>query len=614
MALVAVTLFGVPQAKEYTTNAICQQSNCINPIFPGMEDLRRLEATQLQCQHASDAKQHMQFCKKAVNYDTALSSPNSSGNITTLKSVVLQQDNAASTMYYYHLAGMNVEAWEHRHPEESGDECVQAVWKMVCHTYFPRAEAGCKQGEPTKHLRPCKNVCGSFIKACNVECCDESVQCIFSKKVALVDGSEITDSGYHDELGPSAACTGASSRKSHPSLAVLTLLSLALTQLFLPARSSAKSAGANGSSRLKKYAACVLLFVVCTMLQGCTLGQLFSHPTPTWEQMPSYWQRFQFIPEGAPASEKVYNSCDLILPAREQCSGHGECETWRPDLKSTAAGKDTKFCKCYRDWADPECRTKRKSQMTAFFFSVFLGFFGADQFYLDHYITGCAKLATLSGVLAAWWLHGWWVLNLLSYACAMWWVFDIVNIGSAPIYAAEYRLAYDLPHWFYVTFTIMLFAVLGYVFFGVMQRADRFRKAQQKFMMQEDAGQRLMVQETEKSLYADRIGQPTLRSYGVPQGPPVDHHHYGTTPDHLASTMHVLNHTGVIKGNGEPQYNRYSAYGIMQHAMRGFTNPNRYDHRLQPNSPAYETARTDQQFMWPTDYGNGQNPGQHFGY
>merc|ERR1719253_2164383 len=112
-------------------------------------------------------------------------------------------------MYYYHLAGMNVEGWDHRRPWLAGSsECTKAIWQMICHTYFPRAEAGCKAGEASVHLRPCKNVCASYVQACNVECCDESVQCVFKKKVALVNGKAATISGYHDELGPSASAFG----------------------------------------------------------------------------------------------------------------------------------------------------------------------------------------------------------------------------------------------------------------------------------------------------------------------------------------------------------------------------------------------------------------------
>ncbi|CAE8590543.1 unnamed protein product, partial [Polarella glacialis] len=79
--------------------------------------------------------------------------------------------------YVYHLAGMGLEAWDHMQPNASDDECVKSVWKMVCATYLPRAPAHCKVGESTHYQLPCQNVCGGYLEACAVQCCDESVQC-----------------------------------------------------------------------------------------------------------------------------------------------------------------------------------------------------------------------------------------------------------------------------------------------------------------------------------------------------------------------------------------------------------------------------------------------------
>merc|ERR1740117_2861863 len=103
---------------------------------------------------------------------------------------------------------MNLEPWQHRKPWEEDNSCLTSIWKTVCSTYFPRAEAGCKAGEPTKYLKPCKNVCQNYLKACQVQCCDESVQCVFEKKVKLINGNSTTLLGYVDEEGPSAMCTG----------------------------------------------------------------------------------------------------------------------------------------------------------------------------------------------------------------------------------------------------------------------------------------------------------------------------------------------------------------------------------------------------------------------
>jgi len=555
-ALIASTLFinfGLSQAKQFSTNAICRQWNCINPVFPGLEDLQRLQATQLQCQSVASAKDSLQFCKNAVYYDlVALPSPNKSMTNVTLASVVQQQDNAAATMYMYHLAGMNVEGWEHRKPDEEGNPCTQAVWKMVCATYFPRAEAGCKANEATKLLAPCKNVCGNYIEACQVECCDESVQCVFDNKVSLLDGKEIMTSGYVDELGPSNKCTGASSRKS-PSFVALIAAGLTFLQFMLPGHQRAGVTGTGQKFRLplsaRKCAMCIVLFTICSTLQGCMLGQLFSHPTPTWEEVPNYWEKFQYIPEGAPAKEKIYNSCDLVLPKEQECSGHGECSEWRPDMKVTAGGKTMKFCKCFRDWADPECRTKRKSQMVAYFLSVFLGVFGADHFYLAHYYSGFAKLASFGGL-------------------GVWWVADIVRIGSSPIYSSEYRLAYDLPHWFYVMFTVAFFTVLGYFIFGSLARASKYEKARSNFLMKEE--------ELDKKKFAsaglinpeDKVGMPTFASYGLPMNTAMG---YGAVP---------------AKMEASTQLNPFSPYAVFQHARQGYMPPAGYDPRGQPRDRA----------------------------
>lgn len=351
---------------------------------------------------------------------------------------------------------------------------------------------------------------------------------------------------------------------------------------------------------LKAYFTYFLLVVVSTSLQGCFLGdavvgQVFSHPTPSWEQVPSYWNQFQYVPEGAPVSKKIYNSCEMALPKRDQCSGNGECEAWRPTLKANASETGMLFCKCYRDWADPECRTKRKSQFTAFFLSVFFGFFGADQFYLRHYITGCIKLAMFSGAAAGWYMRGWWVLSLLTYVCGLWWVFDIVRIGSSPIYAAEsYRVAYDLPHWLYVSFTIAFFTLLGYVFFGVLTRATKFEKAKNRFLMREDEQRRELIKEKGFINPEDAVGMPTLRSYGLPL--PVNC--YGAVPDNVRQGS-------VFTDQGAKEYNRFSTYGVFQHAMAGYTSPNRYDERIQPRYPDYERAKMASGQMNSVSYGNG---------
>jgi len=195
------------QSKGFTENAICSQFNCVNPITPGLLDLATLADTSWQCQNHSSASKYLQFCKDAVFYDMGVPSPQSES--TSLSEAVLAQDNAAATTYFYHLNGLQLDPWEHRQPSMSDDPCVRNIWKTVCATYFPRAEVGCKAGEYTQYLRPCKNVCENYLRACKVQCCDESVQCAFSKDVQLLNGSTTMLSGYASQSGPSAFCTGA---------------------------------------------------------------------------------------------------------------------------------------------------------------------------------------------------------------------------------------------------------------------------------------------------------------------------------------------------------------------------------------------------------------------
>lgn len=179
--------------------------------------------------------------------------------------------------------------------------------------------------------------------------------------------------------------------------------------------------------------------------------------------------------------------------------------------------------------------------MEAFFLAVFLGPLGLDQFYLGFFITGCLKLATLCGAMGACWLRGWWVVNLLAFTAFMWWVVDIVRIGSAPIYASEYRVAYDLPHWFYVSFTIGLFSLLGYLIFAVWTSAHNFNKAKHKLMMHEDQQHRSLMRETAAATnLMDKLGQPRLASYPLPVKI-VDHGYGATAAEVPAAQGHELN-------------------------------------------------------------------------
>lgn len=416
----------------YTTNAICRQNSCVNPVFPGLNDMPRLEQIDWQCSSLSAMKDHMKFCADAIVYDPALPSPNQSN--TAVQALVESQDAAAVTMYFYHLQALGYEAQEHESPSSDPDHCVRSIWEMVCYTYFPRSEAGCTTGQASLYLRPCKGSCSNYLSNCNVECCDESASCVFTH-TEDVDGVAMTSTGYVDAVAPSSLCTGIqnSARRGLGNAPLLLFFGLFGIQV---------SAGALDAGPLvpgRRTAMGVSLLAMAFFLQGCTFD-VPHHETGNWRAKDDYLVEYEFIPPGETEATATLNSCSVAgLTASQQCSGKGYCKAW-----DNEQGGALSFCQCDRDWADPECRTKRKSQATAFLYSLFLGFLGADYFYLGYSMWGLAKLLTLGGL-------------------GFWWLLDIVRIGSGPVYAASFRTAADLPHWAFVVCTLAIFMLLGFV-------------------------------------------------------------------------------------------------------------------------------------------------------
>eukprot|EP00416_Gambierdiscus_australes_P035875 CAMPEP_0171109586 /NCGR_PEP_ID=MMETSP0766_2-20121228/70863_1 /TAXON_ID=439317 /ORGANISM="Gambierdiscus australes, Strain CAWD 149" /LENGTH=238 /DNA_ID=CAMNT_0011571341 /DNA_START=161 /DNA_END=877 /DNA_ORIENTATION=- len=181
-------------------------------------------------------------------------------------------------------------------------------------------------------------------------------------------------------------------------------------------------------------------------LQGCQWA-IPRHQVPNWELQPNYLRVYDFSPPGSRASQ--LNSCeDPSVPVTIKCSGHGRCVEWFDTLPSFAfniSEHRLSFCECDQDWADPECRTERKSQLTAFLLSLFLGMFGADQFYLGFiWPQGIVKLLTLGGV-------------------GIWWIYDIVRIGSSPVLTAnQFRVAHNVHHWAFVLVVLCFTGFLGF--------------------------------------------------------------------------------------------------------------------------------------------------------
>lgn len=472
------------EAEVYTTNAICSKKHCVNPVFPGMEDLHHLEQAMWTSSSLLKTQENMHFCRNAITYDPALPAATGSG----MKKLVERQDNAAATTFYYHLYALGMEAWDYKKPELAND-CVKSIWRMSCYTYFPRAEVNTLEGGSSRYIRPCQSSCMNYIRTCGVECCDESVQCVFSHTKAISHTQNMTTSGYVPHDGPSALCTGGSQRAARP-LGVGLILLLVLKTLFSFEGDIRSLFGGKGKRRLLLAGG---LMVLALSMQGCAYDVPI-HRVGNWRAEKDYLMTHEFIPPGGSPTAATINSCSMDrLSASLQCSGRGKCTLWKPhDAESSLA-----FCECDRGWADPECRTARKSQTFAYLLSMFFGMLGADQFYLGFTGLGIAKLLTLGGG-------------------GLWWVLDIVRIGSAPVYSSNFRVAADLPHWTFVLTCVMYAGFLGFFMAYVVTTTYRARKRKEAMLLSEQEENR----RADLTLFADAYKTMPIKHHAGNAGTP----------------------------------------------------------------------------------------------
>lgn len=463
-----------------------------------------MEEMTWQCAPSNFPYGMVHFCHGVLNYEPAVPNPNTT---TTIDVLIKELDNAALTSYFYHLSAMGLDPWEYKTTDEAAehDDCIRSVRAMVCNTYFPKAEAGCQPGQRSSYRRPCGNACQNYLNACSVECCDEGPTCIFEHQARrpVLDVGSVNERmarllqtaqravdtaagdatflqlGYVNAEGPSTMCTGAAGRSaSTPVALIIGLLGL---QLFC-AGSDGQATKSDDTHKKRKtqcphlanWILAGLFLIIASCLHGCDASEGLHHSEANWRQETSYMNRWQLHASGAssPAGSgnwwedctdgrsgtpchiglgegtqlPVVNSC-LLSDQIEQvdhakCSGNGYCRPFN-DMFPLSAGELT-FCQCNKGWADPECSTKRQSQLTTFLLSIFVGFTGADLYYLGCWQYATLKLLTLGGG-------------------GFWWVYDVIRTGSAPVYSCRgFRVEADLNYWVYLVLTIAWLLVISF--------------------------------------------------------------------------------------------------------------------------------------------------------
>jgi len=478
-AKVLTLALGLAGARDsFTDNPICLKNNCVKPIFPGLQDLHELSETKFYCSDMQETRTEMDFCKAAVNYDVGLPQPTTKAE-ESIAALVRKQDARANQVFLYHLAGLGKEAWDYTDPSQSDDDCVKAIWRMACWTHFPRAKAGCTAGNEMEYIRPCQSSCQNYIQSCGVECCDESVQCVFRHKKELTETTALITTGYAPHDGPSSLCTGGARGLAPGALWLLPLLAALVGQA--EALPSARSSGL-----------LALLAVSATALGGCDPAAT-THKVGNWRMEEDYLVKYQFVPPGASSKEAVLNSCSVpALSPLVQCNGHGTCVPW----PKTTDTHPQNFCKCESGWADPECRTKRKSQAVAWLLAVFLGPVGADRFYLGLTISAIMKMVLL-GSLCVYWstevlitgsgpvstrcLKSWpGLIKIGFFFClAAWYFVDVIRTGSAPVETNGFRTAPDLPRPIFVAVTVFVSLGVGFALASqsIMSQVGERRKS-----------------------------------------------------------------------------------------------------------------------------------------
>jgi len=176
-------------------------------MFMGENVLEKNKKLEWTCANIKNTKTLYKlggFCSRVIAaYPFMIPKPEGGAKMSEGDAVMKQSQLALDT-YVGQMSGMGFDFWDHTTPWESENECIQSVWKMSCYTFFPR----CNEINPGKYLAPCASECGVYLDKCQVQCCDEGVQCVFQHAKQLDNGTTVIEHGYPDHKGPSPLCTG----------------------------------------------------------------------------------------------------------------------------------------------------------------------------------------------------------------------------------------------------------------------------------------------------------------------------------------------------------------------------------------------------------------------
>jgi len=210
--------------------------------------------------------------------------------------------------------------------------------------------------------------------------------------------------------------------------------------------------------------------LIAASLQGCDLPRVegyfavgdmsvTTHRLSVWRSQPSYYDKFA---HWEPVTQAMkFNSCmDNFVKPLDVCSGRGKC---MPFLVNDLSNPFF-VCQCDYRYGDPECGTKRKSQAVAWLLSLTTGYLGFDQFYLGYGERGFCKCMVAIFCLVLYVLGGETGTVQRTFAAVLFggiWLFDVVRIGAAPVYAKNFATAPDLPRWAFSVLTLTFMLILG---------------------------------------------------------------------------------------------------------------------------------------------------------